>query len=90
MCVLDGPATLVALQEKTPQIPCCFMSGELGHYTEERLRRFGARAVFKKPFQLRDLARLLRDVATNNDAEAAPGALQVAGPTNKRMRRALG
>jgi CheY-like chemotaxis protein len=62
MPFLDGPATLVAMQELTPQVPCCFMSGHLGHYTEDGLRRFGARAVLKKPFRLPEVAQALRDV----------------------------
>jgi CheY-like chemotaxis protein len=61
MPVLDGPATLVALQQITPTVTCCFMSGYLGHYTEEGLRRFGARAVLKKPFKMREVAQVLRD-----------------------------
>ena len=60
---LDGPATLAALQELTPQIPCCFMSGYLGHYTEAGLRHFGARAVLKKPFRLPEVAQVLRELA---------------------------
>ena len=63
MPVLDGPATLVALQELTPQIPCFFMSGDLGRYTEKALRHFGARAILKKPFRLVEVAQLLREAA---------------------------
>ena len=86
---LDGPATLVAMQEITPQIPCCFMSGDAGHYTEERLRRFGARALLKKPFQIREVAQLLRDVASNDDSGAAlaPGALNAARPAQAEQKR---
>src|SRR5437016_1778549 len=48
----DGPQTLAALQEVNPQIRCCFMTGDLGNYTEERLRSLGAAAVLRKPFRL--------------------------------------
>lgn len=63
MPILDGPATLAALQEIAPQLPCCFMSGDLGPFTEERLSRTGSRALLKKPFQIRETARLLREMA---------------------------
>lgn len=77
---LDGPATLVALQEITPQIPCCFMSDDRGRYTEERLRRFGARALLKKPFQIRDVARLLREVVEIDEAAAVRSGAEHEGP----------
>ncbi len=60
---LDGPQTLAALQELTPQIRCCFMSGYLGSYTEQGLRHLGADAVFMKPFRLSQVAQVLRTVA---------------------------
>jgi DNA-binding NtrC family response regulator len=56
---LDGPHTLVALQALNPQIRCCFMSGELGSYTAERLHELGALAFFQKPFHLAETARVL-------------------------------
>lgn len=59
---LDGPATLTALQELTPEIPCCFMSGYLGNHTEAQLRRQGARAIFPKPFVLAEVVESLRGI----------------------------
>ena len=60
---LDGPETLAALQNLDPQVRCCFMSGELGKYTEERLLDMGALAIIPKPFQLEEVNRVLRDKA---------------------------
>jgi two-component system, OmpR family, response regulator len=48
----DGPATLRALRMIQPDIPCCFMSGDLGEYTEEDLIGRGAARIFRKPFRL--------------------------------------
>jgi CheY-like chemotaxis protein len=45
---LDGPQTLAALQQLNPQIRCCFMSGDLGCYTAERLQNLGAAAVLRE------------------------------------------
>jgi CheY-like chemotaxis protein len=60
----DGPQTLAALQELNPLIRCCFMSGDLGGYTAERLRHFGAATVIQKPFRLAVLAQLLAGLAS--------------------------
>ncbi len=64
---LDGPQTLAALQELTPQIRCCFMSGYLGSYTEERLRDLGAATVFAKPFRVDEVAHVLGELANQTD-----------------------
>lgn len=68
---LDGPRTLAALQELNPQVRCCFMSGDLGSYTEERLRSLGAAAVFPKPFQMTDVAHRLWELASKADVGTA-------------------
>jgi len=62
---VDGPRTLAALQELNPKIRCCFMTGDLGSYTEEGLRGLGAATVLTKPFRLAEVAQLLREVASN-------------------------
>jgi CheY-like chemotaxis protein len=49
---LDGLLTLGELRQFDPDVRCCFMSGDLGGYTEQRLRDSGAAAVFHKPFHL--------------------------------------
>lgn len=70
---LDGPQTLAALQEMTPQICCCFMSGYLGSYTEENLRNLGAATVFAKPFRLAEVAHVLGELAGSRLRPAAAG-----------------
>jgi CheY-like chemotaxis protein len=66
----DGPATLDALRALDPQVRCCFLSGDLGDYTEEELRRRGALAVFPKPY---DMPRLLRWIDQAGRPDAVPG-----------------
>jgi len=53
---MDGPQTLVELQKMQPRIRCCFMSGDLGGYSEESLLEMGASKVFRKPFLTSDVA----------------------------------
>jgi len=60
---LDGPETLAALQNLNPQVCCCFMSGAMGKYTEERLLDIGAVAIIPKPFRLEEVSRVLQDKA---------------------------
>jgi len=70
----DGPQTLAALRRFDPQVRCCFMSGDLGGHTEERLREGGAAAVLLKPFRLDDVARVLGELASDGKASPAdPG-----------------
>jgi CheY-like chemotaxis protein len=63
----DGPQTLAALREVNPEVRCCFMSGDLGGYTEEGLRNLGAAALFRKPFRLAEVSRVLRELAGSAD-----------------------
>jgi CheY-like chemotaxis protein len=62
---LDGPQTLAGLKELNPQVRCCFMSGDLGSYTEERLRNLGAAAVLLKPFRLPEVTQVLWELASH-------------------------
>jgi CheY-like chemotaxis protein len=55
----DGPATLDALRALDPHVRCCFLSGDLGGYTEEDLLQRGAQGVLRKPFRVEELVRLL-------------------------------
>jgi CheY-like chemotaxis protein len=64
---LDGPQTLAALQELNPRICCCFMSGDPGRYTVERLRDLGAAAVLPKPLHFAEVAQVLRECASDGD-----------------------
>jgi len=49
----DGPLTTI--HSLAPHVPCCFMSGDTGRYTEAELLGLGAVAVLPKPFQLGEL-----------------------------------
>ena len=60
----DGPQTLAALQEVNPRVRCCFMSGDLGSYTERGLRDLGAATVLLKPFRFAEVAQVLWDLAS--------------------------
>jgi CheY-like chemotaxis protein len=60
MPVLDGPKTLAALSQLNPQIRCCFMTGQAGSYSQDELLKLGAAHVFHKPFQLSQVAQILR------------------------------
>jgi CheY-like chemotaxis protein len=59
----DGVQTLTALRVLGPRILPCFMSGDLGNYTEEGLRDLGAATVFRKPFDVSEVARVLAELA---------------------------
>ncbi len=69
---LDGPQTLAALKELSPDIRACFMSGDLGEYTEEVLCGMGVAAVFLKPFHLAQLAQSLWNLVTNSNLGQSP------------------
>lgn len=61
---LDGPKTLVALQQLNPSVRCCFMSGYTGNYSGDQLLAMGASIVFPKPFDsLKGLTVKLREIA---------------------------
>jgi anti-anti-sigma factor len=77
---LSGPETLAALRDLAPGLRCCFMTGDLGPDTEERLLAHGAARVFPKPFAAAEVAETLRRLAGNvpprrdlgRNAEGAP------------------
>ncbi len=56
---LDGPATLSELQKINPDIPCAFVSSNLGSYTRRELFERGPFAVLAKPINLKQLASVL-------------------------------
>lgn len=67
---IDGPETLASLRDRDPGIGCCFMSADTGAYTEAGLR--GLRAAFlRKPFRLTEFGRLLGELASPVDGDAA-------------------
>lgn len=67
----DGPQTLAALRGLDPQVRCWFMSGDLGGYTQERLRAGGATGVLAKPFRLDEVAQVLGELAAHGKASPA-------------------
>jgi DNA-binding response OmpR family regulator len=69
---LDGPRTLAALQEITPEVRCCFMSGHLGDYIETKLCGLGAVRVFAKPFRLDEVTTVLRYLARRGHVSPWP------------------
>jgi CheY-like chemotaxis protein len=69
---LDGPQTLEALREMNPAVRACFMSGDMGAYGPEGQRQRGAACVVAKPFQLADLANVLRLVTQGAPAGPRP------------------
>src|SRR5262245_28560286 len=72
---MDGPLTLTALQRLDPEVRCCFMSGNIGPYTEEELLERGALRVVLKPFRLPEFAQLLWQLVSPREAENAGHAL---------------
>lgn len=57
---MDGPATLMALREIAPGLPCVFVSGHTGKYSEAELLALGAAAVLDKPNVFAALGPVLR------------------------------
>jgi CheY-like chemotaxis protein len=60
---LDGPQTLEGIQALEMDIPVCFMTGNPGRYEPDDLLRRGARHLFGKPFDLEEVARVVRHLA---------------------------
>jgi CheY-like chemotaxis protein len=55
---LDGPKTWGLLERLNPSLRCCFMTGDLGRYTEAELLQLRAAHVFRKPFKIDQVAAL--------------------------------
>jgi DNA-binding response OmpR family regulator len=60
---LDGPATLHALRELRPGLPCCFMSGGTGNFSAQTLLDMGSTRLIEKPFSLPELTKELLHLA---------------------------
>jgi DNA-binding NtrC family response regulator len=58
----DGPETVATLQTLDPNVNFCFMTADLGQYTERELLDRGACAVFRKPLQFGELATSLSKI----------------------------
>jgi len=71
---MDGPATLTALRELNPDLPCCLMTGHAGVYDLRELSDC-VHAIFLKPFDLHELLpvvrRLLAHATTNPNQQIA-------------------
>jgi DNA-binding NtrC family response regulator len=68
---LDGPHTLAALERINPKVCCCFMTGDLGNYTEGELLQMHAARVFRKPFLTDDLAVSIRQLVQQDSGRPA-------------------
>jgi CheY-like chemotaxis protein len=72
MSGMDGPQTLAALRGLQPDLPCCFMTGGGGKYTEAELLGMGAARVFAKPFSLNEVARVIKRLVAAGEQRAFP------------------
>jgi anti-sigma B factor antagonist len=61
---MDGPHTLAALQQVSPNIQCCFMTGNPLSHTEKDLLLRGAVRVFRKPFAFTEVVDTLNRLAS--------------------------
>lgn len=60
---LDGPHTLDGILALDLEIPVCFMTGDPGRYDPSDLLRRGARHLFRKPFRMDEIVRVVRGLA---------------------------
>jgi CheY-like chemotaxis protein len=70
---LGGPATLDALRELNRDVPACFMSGDTAELKPDELRKFRSEYLLAKPFQLDELANILRLLAHGVPLALLPG-----------------
>jgi anti-sigma B factor antagonist len=63
---MDGPHTLLALQQVSPTVRCCFMTGYPRGYTEETLLLLGAVRVFPKPFAFTEVIDTLNQLVSRS------------------------
>ncbi|QEL20491.1 response regulator [Limnoglobus roseus] len=68
----DGPETLHHLRQFAPHLSACFMTADAGRYTERDLFALGPLAVFRKPFDVVDMAGRLAGLVADV-AAAKPG-----------------
>jgi CheY-like chemotaxis protein len=67
----DGPSTLGVLRTIDPDVRCCFMSGDLGRYTQDELLTAGAARVLFKPFPLSEVAQVLQVMVSSYETRVA-------------------
>ncbi len=80
----DGPDTLVAIRAINPAVPCCFISGHTGHYTEEYLLGLGASALLRKPFRVPELVEHLRRLSAPTGPGREDGCLRTGALDHSR------
>jgi DNA-binding response OmpR family regulator len=66
---LDGVQTLDSLRALDCEVPACFMSGTTGAHEPDELLECGAAYVIAKPFQLDELAGVLKLLTSRATAE---------------------
>jgi len=59
---MDGPQVIARLRQRRPHLLFCFITGDAGAYTMEKLRAQGALCVLEKPFQIDELFRIVASV----------------------------
>jgi len=69
---LDGLQTLRCMMHINPKVRACFMSGDLGDYSESQLLNQGAVRVLAKPFHLDEVVSVLRQIAGDTHATVRP------------------
>jgi anti-anti-sigma factor len=84
---LDGPGTLLALQNLCPHVRCCFITGGSGPYTEEALLRRGAVRVFWKPFSFVDLIDAVQQLGSQAARRRRDHWIELGSLTPHRERR---
>jgi anti-sigma B factor antagonist len=66
MPAMDGPRTLAALQDLSPSVCCCFMSGSLTDFQEKTLLQMGAARVLRKPFAFAEVFDIVRRLSNRH------------------------
>lgn len=66
---LDGPQAMICLHRLDPRLPVCFLTGDLGPYSEAELTRMGAVQIFRKPIKLDQFADQLHQVVAGAPAD---------------------
>jgi len=79
---MDGPQVLCKLRRLSSRFHVCFMSGDLGGYSEQALADMGAAAVFRKPLAAIDLAAKLMEIVT--DSRLNPSIAEARRRANRR------
>ncbi|TMQ31996.1 MAG: response regulator [Planctomycetota bacterium] len=63
---MDGPRTLAALQDLSPTVCCCFMSGNLTDSQAQALLQAGAARVLRKPFAFAEVFDIVKRLSSRH------------------------